>query len=210
MIPSSPPGFKRPRPCPRRNFPEKQQGTDLRPYPDFSGQLIPIFRPTPRDTGGKVFPSHPERVLDSLRAIPPPRSPRPPAGQRGARGDASSGRSTRSAEMRPPAGQHGARGDASSGRSTRSARRRALRPVNTERAETRPPAGQHGARGNASSGRSTRSARRHEDTEIVFRRLSFKVGARFHFGTTAAEGPQFPDASRRAPRRLSGKTTAFR
>ena len=58
------------------------------PSPDFSVSLIPIYRPTPI-TAGKVYLALPESTLDFLRASPPPRSPRPPTGQHGMRGDCS-------------------------------------------------------------------------------------------------------------------------
>ena len=52
------------------------------------GQSIPISRPTPIGTGQKIFSGLPESIPDPRRTIPPPQSPSPPAGQHGAREDA--------------------------------------------------------------------------------------------------------------------------
>ena len=81
--------------------------------PIFSGQLIPISRPTPINAGRKVFSAPAESALDFLRAGPKPRK------RLGFRAIPRQGARLRRREVR------------------------ILRPVNTERAEMRPPAGSH-------------------------------------------------------------------
>ncbi len=86
--------------------------------PIFSGQLIPISRPTPINAGRKIFSAPAESALDVLHTEPNSRKSRVPRTipRRGARllrpRRAASKRARRARDPRPPAGQHGARGDA--------------------------------------------------------------------------------------------------